>query len=251
MPQTIHVDEDPETLSRTCAELFVTLAERRLAEADRFGVVLSGGTTPNRMYELLAAQPLRDKVDWARVHIFWSDERCVPPEDPRSNFGMARGALLSHIPIDESNIHRVRGELPAPAAAADYQADLERYFGGGECRFDLVLLGLGDDGHTASLFPGSTALLERRLWVVKAAPPSPGPDRVSLTFPALNVAACVMFMVSGSEKAEMVSRVLTDFSSPPLPAQLVAPRRGELRWMLDRQAAAKIDPRRGSQERGV
>ncbi|HEV2146509.1 MAG TPA: 6-phosphogluconolactonase, partial [Longimicrobiaceae bacterium] len=199
----------------------------------------AGGSTPRRAYSLLAQEPLAREVPWEHVHLFWGDERCVPPGHPRSNFRMVRDALLAHVPLPAANAHRVRGELPRERAAGEYERELREAFGGGVPRFDLVHLGVGDDGHTASLFPFAPALLERERLAAPAV--HEGEPRVTLTVPVLNAAARVEFLATGAGKAPVVRKVLRGALDPlRLPAQLVRPAAGDPVWILDEPAAAKL-----------
>lgn len=224
-----------------------------LAAADRegglFRIALSGGHTPRGVYDALAAAGPggAGAIPWPRAEIFWGDERHVPPDHPDSNYRMAREALLSRVPVPESQVHRVPAELPdAEEAAAEYERTIRAAFGLGADalpRFDLVLLGLGADGHTASLFPGSPALEERRRLVAAPWVESMRARRITLTLPVLNAAARVLFLVSGTDKAEMLRAVLEARErTPRLPAQLVRPADGSRLWLVDREAAALLDP---------
>ena len=229
-----------DRLARAAAEHFVTLAARRRRLRRRFAVALAGGSTPRAAYALLATEEFAARVDWSRVHVLWGDERCVPPDDPDSNYRMAREALLDKIPIPTENVHRIRGELPPDEAAAAYQAELEAVLGAGG-RFDLVLLGMGVDGHTASLFPGTAALHEGARWVVAAFVDKLSAWRVTLTPVVLNAAAQVTFVVSGAGKAERLREVLAGPYQPDvLPAQVVRPTDGRLLWLVDAAAAAHL-----------
>jgi 6-phosphogluconolactonase len=187
---------DREEISRAAAERFVTLAK----DNARLTVALSGGSTPRRLFEVLAEPAFCDRVPWAQVHLFWGDERCVPPEHSASNYRMAREALLDRISIPEENIHRIRGELHPAQAAALYEAEIENDLGTDRA-FDLVLLGMGTDGHTASLFPGSKALEERERKAIPVFAEHLGSWRVTMTLPVLNRARHVLFLVSGASKA--------------------------------------------------
>jgi 6-phosphogluconolactonase len=230
---------DLEAASRAAAERFVRLARTH----DPFGVALSGGHTPRSLYRMLAAPPYREQVPWQSVHVFWGDERAVPPQHPESNYRMASETLLNHVPIPDANIHRMLGEKDPQAAAEAYAAELERFFGAHWPRFDLVLLGMGKDGHTASLFPGSDALQESENAVLGvAADYEDRPaQRVTLTVPSINAAQNVIFLVSGAEKAETVHAVLSGPYQPrTLPAQLIRPGDGRLVWLLDEAASAQI-----------
>jgi len=235
----IRLAAGPEALSQTAAELIASRARETVARRGRFSVALAGGSTPRGTYERLARSPLRDQVPWERVHVFWGDERCVSPDDPRSNQRMARRALLDHIPLPSTRIHPIPCEDEPAAAARRYEKELHGFFAPGPPVFDLVLLGLGGDGHTASLFPGDPALRERDRWV--AAVRKPGEDfaRLTLTLPLLNRAAQILFLVSGGGKAAILAKVL---EGPPgrLPAQLVAAGAAEVCWLVDRAAAGKV-----------
>jgi 6-phosphogluconolactonase len=235
---------DPEAVARAAAEEFASAAEQAVAARGRFTVALSGGTSPQRLHALLAdpAAPFRARVAWDRTHVFFGDERPVPPDHPESNYGAARATLLAHVPV--ASVHRMRGE--DPGAAESYEDELRSFFGvppGGEPpRLDLVLLGLGPDGHTASLFPGNAALEERVRWVISPFVERLGTRRVTLTYPVLDRARAVLFEVNGAQKAEVVARVLAPApGTPPLPAARVAPKDGRLAWILDREAASALD----------
>ncbi|KPK83133.1 MAG: 6-phosphogluconolactonase [Gemmatimonas sp. SM23_52] len=243
----LRIFSDPEQLARGAAQEFVRRTTAGQAAERPFAVVLSGGSTPKRMFELLAGEPYRDQVLWERIHFFWGDERSVPPDHPDSNFAAANQALLSRLELSADNLHRIQAELDDPGlAAARYEDELRRFFGLAEeemPRFDLVFLGMGADGHTASLFPGTQALdEERRLavatWVAKL-----GAHRVSLTCPVFNNAACILFLVSGAEKAETLRQVLESGREPlRYPAQLIRPQNGELLWYVDEAAAQRLQP---------
>jgi 6-phosphogluconolactonase len=238
----LEITESAEALSHRVAEEFVRLTTDAVQTRGRCAVALSGGSTPKAFYRLLAAPAFRGRVRWSDIHFFWGDERHVPPDHPDSNYRMAVEAMLSNVPVAPANVHRIRGELPdADEAARAYEAEMRACVEGEPVpRFDLIDLGIGTDGHTASLFPGSAALAEtERLcvanWVVKL-----NAYRVTFTFPVLNAARAVVFVATGTEKAPVVQRVLYDpAAASPLPAQLVRPVDGELWWMLDRAAAGE------------
>jgi 6-phosphogluconolactonase len=238
--------ENPAELSQRAGAEFVALARAAIVACGRFTVALSGGSTPRRLYGLLAAPPLRDAVDWGRVEFFWGDERAVPPEHPDSNYGAAAAALLDKIGATPSLVHRMRGEDPdLDRAARDYQLTIARRFGvdvdGPPPALDLILLGMGPDGHTASLFPLSPALEERRRWVVRNHAARLGTDRITLTVPILNQGRDIRLLVTGADKAETLKAVLEGPVDPErLPVQLIAPTSGRLRWLLDRAAAADL-----------
>ena len=204
-------------------------------------MALSGGATPRRTYELLAAPPLQDQAPWDRVHVFWGDERCVPLNDPRSNARMAQAAWLDHVPIPGDQIHPLDCARDPAAAARQYEAQLREFFAGQPPRLDLVLLGLGDDGHTASLFPGTPVLEERERWAAAVYVAAADLYRVTLTAPLINQAAMVAFLVAGKSKAGVLQEVLHGPRDPArLPAQLIQPQTGELLWLVDLAAAARL-----------
>ena len=216
---------------------------------DRFNVVLAGGSTPERLYRLLAKTPRRQQVAWDRLEIFWSDERAAPPEHPASNFGMARRALLQQVAIPAEQIHRMQTEHPdLDAAARAYERRIVATFGLTEASappsFDLILLGMGADGHTASLFPGTRALTERRRWVVPGrAPRSVALERSRLTMTPriLNQARHLWFLITGADKAAMLAEVLGGLYDPMrLPVQLIRPSFTEALWMVDEAAATQL-----------
>jgi 6-phosphogluconolactonase len=234
--------EDAEAVARAAAARFVELAEKAIAARGRFSVALAGGSTPKRMYQLLARDEFKESIDWAAVHVFFGDERAVPPTDADSNYRMADEALLSRVAIPARNVHRIMGEGDAIANARLYEDELQTYFAGQRLpRFDLVLLGMGDDGHTASLFPDTAALSEQRAWVVGNWVEKLKAYRITLTAAAINHAAHVLFMVTGAGKAERVAEVIQrKEDTPRLPSQLIRPTDGTLEWYLDRAAAARL-----------
>ena len=229
----IQIFDSSEELARAAAEVFVTRCGKAVA--------LSGGSTPRAMYEVLA-QSFRDRVAWSGIHFFWSDDRHVPPDDPESNYRLAHEALLSHVPVPPNNIHRIRSENPSAAdAASEYEQTLIEVTGSDLPRLDLIFLGLGGDGHTASIFPGSEVLHETKRLVAAPWVEKLNAYRITMTLPLLNNAALIVFLVSGSEKAEIVREVLE--GEEKYPAQAVKPVNGELLWMLDKDAAAKLTRR--------
>ncbi|HWE61120.1 MAG TPA: 6-phosphogluconolactonase, partial [Chloroflexota bacterium] len=210
-----------------------------------FSIALSGGSTPRTLYELLATPEIAAEAPWEHMQIFWGDERHVPPDHPESNYRMAREALLDHVPIPQQNIHRIPAELPNPeTVAVAYEDTLRRAFRldpGERPRFDLILLGLGDDGHTASLFPHSPALHEQQRLVVANPVPKLATTRITLTVPVINNAERVWFLIAGSSKAHVLKNVLEGPRDPETyPAQLIDPTDGELILLLDTTAAAEI-----------
>jgi 6-phosphogluconolactonase len=239
----VSVFDSPAALASAAADEFVDAWKSAIATSARFAVALSGGKTPRAMFEALAGRP----VDWAVVHFFWSDERCVPPDDVNSNFRMAREALLSKIAAPRANIHRMKGELEPRDGASDYNGDLQRFFAAQPPRFDLIFLGLGPDGHTASLFPQTRALDVADVSCVanRVSSGVASPWRLTLTYPVLNAARRIAFLVEGADKASIVKEVLEGpRDAQRLPAQGVAPGSGRLRWMLDQQAAAMLSDER-------
>ena len=222
-------------------------AARALAARNRFTLVLAGGSTPRALYRLLADQAETGEgegLDWARTEVFFGDERCVPPDHPSSNYRQVKEDLLDRLPLRPAAVNRIRGEL-SPTEAADQYADLlDRRFAGADPVFDLVMLGVGDDGHTASLFPGTEALLEKTRTVVVGEAPVPPVHRVSLTLPVLGLAREVLFVVGGAAKAPVMARILNSSSrtavgnDPLPPACLVEPKSGSRTWLLDREAAS-------------
>ncbi len=237
---------DPDAVARAAAEDFTHRAAEAVAARGRFAVALSGGRTPRRLYTLLADEPYRKAVPWERTHLFWGDERHVPPDDPQSNYRMVREALLSRIAIPEANVHRVLSELPEAAEAAGrYEIELRETFAapfGQIPRFDLVYLGLGPEGHTASLFPGTTALEIRDRLVVATWVDKLEAFRITMTFPVFAEARAVLFLVEGGQKADILSLVRNPETAAEYPAGRIQPRDGELLWFADRAAAGAGPP---------
>ena len=236
MEPRLEIHSDARAAARAGAEAFVAAARQAVEARGRFSVALAGGTAPREMYSLLAEA----EVPWEGVHLFWGDERCVPPRHPRSNFAMAWNAFIQHVPIPAENVHRMRGELPAEEGAAHYRDELAAFFGTGVPRFDVVHLGLGPDAHTCSLFPFDALLRERSLTVAPALMRELGEPRVTITLPVVNAAARVEMFVVGDAKAEVVRKVLEGPLDPfRLPAQLVRPADGEYMWIMDEAAAGR------------
>ena len=228
-------------VARKAAEEFVRAAAKSVQERGAFSVALAGGSTPLGMYELLAGEPYRSQVEWERVLFFWGDERCVPPDDPESNCGAAVAALVSELGLPEANVHRMRGEVDPHEAANAYEHEIRQVIGGQPPRFDLILLGMGDDGHTASLFPGTDALGETGRMVVANHVPKLDAWRLTFTSTLINAAHQVLFLVTGDGKAEALREVLEGEPDPDTyPSQLVRPTDGRLLFHLDEPAAALL-----------
>ncbi len=241
----VQVFSSPAEVARAAARLFVDYAWQSIAKDGQFMVALSGGNTPRQMFELLASDEFRGQVDWAKVHIFWSDERAVPPTSPESNYGMARRELLIRVPIPEGNVHRMEAEKASIGRAAhEYEEVLRKYLDlddRGFPRFHLIFLGMGTDGHTASLFPGTRVSRQTSRWVSTPTVTKLNMRRMTLTFPVLDAASRVVFLVVGSEKAQILRAVLEGKADPPYPAQLVQPRhRGLKIFLVDKAAAALL-----------
>jgi 6-phosphogluconolactonase len=242
VPAEVKVVPDSTELNREAAREFQRAAQAAIADHGRFAVALSGGNTPRAVYSLLAEQHSAD-LPWDRVHVFFGDERYVPADHPESNYRMAREALLSRAPIPQENVHRFRTELDPESAARDYETQLQTFFRVSDQsvpRFDLIMLGLGDDGHTASLFPGTSGLAETRrlvaaVWVEKFKT-----YRLTLTFPVLNRSAEVLFLVAGKGKARVLRDVQSTSAASLLPAQRVQPTDGRLLWLVDQDAASLL-----------
>jgi 6-phosphogluconolactonase len=239
----VQVHPDSRAAAVALAESFAARAQAAVRERGRFTVALTGGSGPTEAYALLATEPFRSGISWDAVHLFWGDERCVPPAHPRSNFGAADALFVSKVPIPRENVHRMRGELPPDEGAEAYARELEAVFGAGMARFDLVHLGVGPDGHVCSLFPFTAPLLERELAVTTNLLAAESEWRITLAFPVLNAARRVEFISPGSSKAAIVRRVIRGPLDPmQVPAQFVRPLDGELAWVLDAAAAADLRP---------
>ncbi len=239
----VRIFPDVESLSRAAAQALVDRINATVLRGGRFFLALAGGNTPRALYRVLAAD-YRHEVPWEQVHVFWGDERYVPPNDPRSNYRMARETLLDHVDIPAKNIHPMPTDYAGPEdAARAYERTLKNYFSLPSPWFNAVLLGLGSDGHTASLFPGSSALEEKQSWVVAAEGPTEPRRRITLTLPVLAHSDQVYFLVSGSGKAEALRRSLADTPDPRnCPAASVRLGRASVVWWADRAAAALVNP---------
>ena len=246
-----YVEPDPAATARRAAQYFVEMAEEAVAAHGRARIAISGGSTPKAAFQLLADpnEPFRNRMPWDNLELFWVDERTVPPDDAESNFRMTREALLDHVPLKPEQIHRMHGELEPQAAADHYEADLRSSFhleGAELPRFDLLALGMGPDGHTASLFPHTAALHERNRLVVANQVPQKDTWRITLTWPVINHASSVFFLIAGADKADVLNKVLTGPRDPDtFPSQLIWPHSGILTLILDKAAAALLPPTDG------
>ncbi len=244
----IKVFPSHEALAQAVAEDIAACAQDAIARRGRFAIALSGGSTPAPLFDALASPPFRDRIAWDRVYVFWCDERSVPPDHPDSNYGQARARLLDRVPIPPAQIHRMQGELDPHAAADAYDRLLHGFFGAAapgepQPRFDYVHLGIGADGHTASLFPGTEALAaaDPDRWVVANFVPKLHTWRITLTAAAINAGRRVVFMVEGAGKAHTLAAVVQGPPRPDdLPAQRIRPVAGRLVWMVDEAAAARL-----------
>jgi 6-phosphogluconolactonase len=239
----------PNSVAEAAAELFMSSAAQAIEERGVFSVALSGGSTPRPLFSRLAQTPYGLELPWDEIHVFWGDERPVPPEHQDSNYRQAFQYLLARMPVPLENIHRVKAEFGAEAAAADYEAVLREFFNlpedaqdaGDHHTFDLVFLGMGEDGHTASLFPGTNAVQERHRWVIANHLVEEDSWRITLTGPAINRARKIVFLVTGEEKRMKVREVLQGPEHPDeLPAQLIQPLSGELFWLVDEPAGSLL-----------
>jgi 6-phosphogluconolactonase len=233
--------ETPEELAEASARDFAARTQETIDERGRFAVALAGGSTPKATYEVLA-RDYANELDWSRVHVYFGDERTVPPDHEDSNYRMAYETLLSHVPV--GSVHRMRGELPPDEAAAAYEEELRAFFGQVDIPgLDLILCGLGEDGHTLSLFPETAALDVNDRWVVANPVLKLGTTRLTLTIPVLNVSRAVTFVVAKESKAEALKEVLEGDADPrAYPAKLVRPESRDLTWMVDRAAARLLKP---------
>lgn len=240
MRRVVETLASADEVARTAAELLTARADDALRARGKFVLALSGGSTPEQLYHLLARPPYRARIDWSRVEFFWSDERAVGPTDPQSNFHLANETLLAPLGIAPQRVHRMHGEAAdLDSAARAYETEIQQ-IAGSPPRFDLVLLGMGADGHTASLFPGSAALEVNDRWVVASTGPPPIERRLSFTLTLINRAACVVFLVAGASKRPVLEQILRDVPVvPALPAARVAPADGELIWLIDRAAGGR------------
>jgi 6-phosphogluconolactonase len=239
----IAIYPDIDTLSQQAAQYIVRIARAAIVSRERFMIALSGGTTPRKLFSLLGTEPYSSQIDWIHVHIFWGDERCVPLDDPDSNYFMAQEVLLSKVPVPASQVHRMPSDQSdRDAASQEYSLEMQRAFGTqGLPVFDLIQLGMGPEGHTASLFPHQASLHENQRLVMPVSVPKPPPDRLTFTPPLLNAARNILFLVTGKDKADALQAVLEGPYQPEeYPAQIVRPPDGEVTWMLDKEGAMNL-----------
>jgi len=242
MNKNIHAYPNKEKLVAATTERIADCMEQSIQKNGLCNMALSGGKTPGGIFSLLASNPYRDRLDWSRLHIFWGDERMVPPEHQDSNFRLVRETLLDHIKMPDENVHRMRGEIAPEEAAAEYAELLHDHFKDSPPCFDLMLLGLGEDGHTASLFPETDAVEECEKHAVAVFVPKLDAWRVTLTLPVLNAARKILFLVSGKSKSKMVQRIMSNKQpAKEIPATMVNPQNGEIHWMMDSEAMVLIN----------
>ena len=238
----LHIAQNTQELSENLAAWISNYIQEVLQDQPIFTLVLSGGNTPKQLFALLAKEPYKIMIPWERIHFFWGDERAVPFEDERNNAKMAYDTLLNAVGIPEENIHVMRTDISPEQSAAEYEKILHDYFKEDETTFDLVLLGMGDDGHTLSLFPGTPVVHEEKAWVTSFFLKAQDMYRITLTAPVVNRAACVIFMTTGTGKSLTLKSVIEGSFNPDLfPSQLIRPEDGELHWFVDEAAAGALE----------
>ncbi len=237
----LNIYKDADELSMGVAKWLTGYITDTLKKKDRFTIALSGGSTPYKLHTLLAGPPFKDQIDWSKLHIFWGDERAVPFEDDRNNAKMAYDTLLNHVPVPASQIHIMRTDIEPEAAAAAYEKVLHHYFHAHEISFDLVFLGMGDDGHTLSLFPGTPVVHEENKLALAYYLEAQDMYRITLTAPIVNRSAAIAFLVTGSSKAPALKEVIEgDYNPDKYPSQVIKPSSGEVYWFTDEAAAALL-----------
>ena len=237
----LDISKNLDELSLKVADWLINYILDTLKKQDRFTIALSGGSTPKKLYQLLSSAKYKNKPYWRQLHFFWGDERFVPIDDERNNAGMAMQTLLNHVPVLFSQVHPIQTDTEPQAAATDYEKLLHEYFDNSLNSFDLVLLGLGDDGHTLSLFPGYSEVYEKKNWVKAFFLKEQAMHRITLTPPIVNKSSRIAFLVSGTGKASILKRVLHgDFDAGVYPAQIIQPYNGELYWFADEAAAREM-----------
>jgi len=240
----IAIYPDLDTISREAANYTMRVAREAIAKRGKFTFALSGGTTPGKMYSLLTSEPYRSQIDWDAVHLFWSDERCVLPEDPQSNYHLAQEVLLNKLNLRPDQIHRMPAERPdRQQASADYEAEIRKVVGSDLPAFDLIQLGMGPEAHTASLFPHQPSLREEKRLIMPVSVPKPPPDRLTFTPPLLRAARHLLFLAVGADKAAALHEVLEGADNPEeYPTQgIVRQAKGEVVWMVDTAIAQQIN----------
>lgn len=238
----LHIAKDPAQLSENVAAWISNYVQEVLQDQEKFTFVLSGGNTPKQLYSLLAKPPYAEIIPWEKIHFFWGDERAVPFEDERNNARMAFDVLLDKVPVKPENIHVMRTDIAPEQSAQEYEQILRKYFKEEELTFDLVLLGMGDDGHTLSLFPGMPVVHEEEAWVKAFFLPAQDMYRITLTAPVVNDAACVLFLTTGANKALTLKSVIEGtYDADKFPSQLIRPQDGELHWFVDEAAASAME----------
>jgi 6-phosphogluconolactonase len=240
MNHNIQVFRSLDELSAATATFIIDLANKSVSSHGRFTISLSGGSTPEHLYTLLSTKPFRDNMPWKDTFIFWGDERCVPLNDKDNNAHTAMILLLDKVAIPPANINRIPVDLPPDVAAKTYEQMLKKFFGSGAPRFDLILLGLGENGHTASLFPATDVLNEKTHWVKEVYVAEQKMFRVTMTIPVINMAQNILFLVSGAGKADILKCVLSGNAADNYPAQLIEPVNGSLYWFVDSHAASLL-----------
>ncbi len=240
-PTLIQIWKTQNELEQSVAGKIYEVIRRKLKEKTQCCIVLSGGGTPRNVYRRMGLDETNTLIDWNRVQVFFSDERAVPPDDPQSNYGMVQREWISHIPVPRSHVHRIQGELNPKSAARTYEQEIRKIFEHDPVVFDLVLLGVGEDGHTASLFPGTDAVLEKEALVTSTFVQQFKNWRVTLTVPVLNAAHEIIFLAAGTKKAAIIQRILEkDTPDIKLPASLIQPPQGTLCWMIDEEAGLEL-----------
>lgn len=237
----LHISADTEELSRNVADWMVVLINRTLETSDRFTLALSGGSTPQKLHLLLSSPEYIDQIAWEKIHFFWGDERAVPFEDERNNAKMAFDTLLDKVPVNRDHIHVMRTDISPEESTAEYEKICHEYFDGKPFSFDLALLGMGDDGHTLSLFPGKPIVHEQDAWVKAFYLEAQSMFRITLTAPLVNLSANIAFLAAGANKAHTLHEVLRgEFKPDTYPSQVIKPVNGTLHWFVDKAAAAEL-----------
>lgn len=237
----VHIQKDPAEVSLELAEWITAHIEQTLKAQDRFTFVLTGGNSPKELYRHLSSSPFRERIDWSRVHLFWGDERAVPFSDDRNNAKMTFATLIDHVPVPAQQVHVMQTDLEPEKAASAYETMLHGYFGAAGTTFDLVLIGMGDDGHTLSLFPGQPVIHEKDAWVKAYYLEAQQMHRITMTAPLVNRAARIAFLTFGTAKAHALKEVLKGQRNPDLyPSQVIQPASGDLHWFVDEAAASGL-----------